>query len=581
MNIPLRQYWTLLVDYLRPQRNRVWLLSGLLFTGIGLQLLNPQLMRYVIDSALAQGPLESVTGAAVLFFALAFIQQLTGVCITYVSETIAWTATNNLRYDLAQHALRLDQSYHNIHTPGEMIERIDGDITILSNFFSQFIVQLLGNGLLLVGVLILFLREDWRVCLVLTIFTVVTLLVLAKFRNIGVPYWKELRQASGEMFGFIEERLAGTQDIRSSGAVPYVMRRFYELARQVLAKQVRASLMTNLMVNSTFILLAIGNALAFVVSAYLFQRGEASIGTVYLIFYYTNLISRPLDIITQQLQDLQQAGAGIGRIKDLMSVQSQIIEGTIETIQPGALDVQFDQVTFGYDSSEVILDDFNFSLKAGRVLGLLGRTGSGKTTIARLLLRLYDPQSGAVRVNGVDLRELRFETLRRSVSLVTQNVQLFNATVRDNLTLFDETISDAQILSAINDLGLGTWFSALEHGLNTELASGGSGLSAGEAQLLAFARIFLKKPGLVILDEASSRLDPATESLIERAIDKLTAGRTAIIIAHRLATVTRADDILIIEGGRILEGGERVALANDPQTRFYQLLQTGLEEMLT
>lgn len=584
MNIPIRQYVALLVDYIRPQRNRVAVLAALMFSGLALQLINPQLMRYVIDSALARSPMETVTLAAALFFIAAFVQQILSVLTSYISETIAWTATNALRLDLAKHALMLDQAYHNLHTPGEMIERIDGDITILSNFFSQFILQVVGNALLIIGVLLLFLREDWHVCLALTIFVVVTLGVLVRLRGISLPHWKAARQASGEMYGFIEERLAGTQDIRSNGAVPYIMRRFFELGRRVLRSQIRAALVTNMMVNMTFVLFAVGNALAFGVGALLYFQGAISLGTVYLIFYYVNVIQRPLDLITMQLQDLQQAGASIARIRDLRNEKPTVVEGAREALPAlptGALGVELDHVTFGYDPAEVILHDFSLSVRPGRILGLLGRTGSGKTTITRLLLRLYDPQSGTVRLNGMDVRDLRFGALRRGVSMVTQTVQLFNAAVRDNMTLFDEHISDDQLWAALRDLGLEKWVASLPDGLDTPLASGSGGLSAGEAQLLAFTRIFLRKPGLVILDEASSRLDPATEQLLERAIDKLTQDRTAIIIAHRLATVARADDIVIIEDGRILEQGERAALAADPNSRFAQLLQTGLEEVLS
>jgi ATP-binding cassette subfamily B protein len=219
--------------------------------------------------------------------------------------------------------------------------------------------------------------------------------------------------------------------------------------------------------------------------------------------------------------------------------------------------------------------EISLRLAPGRVLGLLGRTGSGKTTIARLLLRLYDPTGGEVRLGGLPVREASLADLRRRVALVTQEVQLFQGTVRDNVTLFDPAIPDERIIAALAGLGLTAWYRALPAGLDTELASGSGGLSAGEAQLLAFVRVFLKDPGLVILDEASSRLDPATEALLEEAVGRLLAGRTAIIIAHRLATVARADEILILEGGRISEYGARAELASEPTSRFARLLHTG------
>jgi ATP-binding cassette subfamily B protein len=214
------------------------------------------------------------------------------------------------------------------------------------------------------------------------------------------------------------------------------------------------------------------------------------------------------------------------------------------------------------------------------VLGLLGRTGSGKTTLARLVFRLYDPSVGCICLNGIDIRVARLSELRSKVALVTQEVQLFQGTVRENLTFFDRHITDEQIENAIEQLGLADWFQSLPKGLDTRLDGGGRSLSAGEAQLLAFTRVFLRDPGLVILDEASARLDPATEQHIERAIDRLLENRTAIIIAHRLGTVHRAEQVMIIESGHVCEYGSRDRLTSDPASRFYQLLQTGMEEVL-
>jgi len=242
--------------------------------------------------------------------------------------------------------------------------------------------------------------------------------------------------------------------------------------------------------------------------------------------------------------------------------------------------VKFDHVSFSYSESEPVLKDVSFELPAGQVLGVLGRTGSGKTTLARLLLRLYDVPQGEIYLDDRPVRAVRENNLRQRVGMITQEVQLFHASVRDNLTFFEPNVPDDVLRRQLIDLGLWPRIAALPGGLDTELASGGRGLSAGEAQLLACARLFLRDPGLVIMDEASARLDPATEHLIEQAIDRLLAGRTGIIIAHRLKTVLRADRILILEDGRIVETGEREALLHDQQSRFYQLLQTGLEEVL-
>jgi ATP-binding cassette subfamily B protein len=239
----------------------------------------------------------------------------------------------------------------------------------------------------------------------------------------------------------------------------------------------------------------------------------------------------------------------------------------------GALALAFQQVSFSYEASQPVLRDITFQVAPGEVVGVIGRSGSGKTTLTRLLMRFYDPDTGIVSVGGQHLRQAQLHDLRRRVSFVTQDVQLFRATLRDNLTFFDETIDDARILQAIEQLGIHEWFARLPEGLDTELSRSTSSLSAGEAQLVACIRVFLKDPQLILFDEATSRLDPATEQLITQATEKLLTGRTAIIIAHRLSTVERVDSIMVLEDGRIVEYGAREALAADATSRYAQLLQ--------
>ena len=244
---------------------------------------------------------------------------------------------------------------------------------------------------------------------------------------------------------------------------------------------------------------------------------------------------------------------------------------------PGGVSVEFERVSFGYRADLPVLRDISFTLEPGEVLGLLGRTGSGKTTLSRLLFRLYDPLEGSIRLGGVDVRKVRIGDVRGRVGLVSQEVQVFEASLRDNVTLFDSSIEDDRIVETLRSLGLDGWLRSLPDGLDTRLSSTGR-MSAGEEQLLAFARVFLSDPDVVILDEASSRLDPATEDLIDQAVRSLLRGRTAIVIAHRLTTVQRVDRILVLEEGRIVEQGPREALAADPKSRFAALLRAGLEE---
>ena len=595
MKVPIRQYYELLSTYLRAQWRWVAVLALLIVVTIGLKLINPQIIRVFIDTLSEGKDLSSHIRLALLFFGIAILTQALSVAATYVGETVAWTATNALRLDLLEHALHLDATFHKDHTPGKMIERIDGDVATLSNFFSRFTIDVVGNGILVAGILALLFREDWRIGLPILGFSIITLFLLIWIRKLAVPYWTKYRKLSAEFFGFLGESISGREDTRGNGAVGHIMRKFYGFVQRMFPVRLRSSLGGYGMWMANVGLFAFGHAIAFGVGATLWRASLITIGTVYLVFHYTELLRGPISEIRTQITDLQRAEAGIRRIRSLLDTQSRLHDtGTLQ-LPAGPLSVSFQEVSFAYEAARTDITDqdedrepdmvpalhnISLSLEPGSTLGLLGRTGSGKTTLARLLVRLYDPQQGDIRVGGMRVESVQIADLRRSVRKVPQEVQLFRATIRDNVRLFDQTVNDARVLAALENLGIREWVLSLPDGLDTMLAADGGGLSAGQGQLIALGRAFLADPGLVILDEASSRLDPATEDLLETAVDRLLENRTAIIIAHRLSTVERADQILILDDGQIAEFGMRDELAANPRSRLSHLLQAGMEEVL-
>ena len=555
-----------------------------MFIGIGLNLLNPQIVRYFIDTAQADGAVQNLLWAGVAFLAIGIIRQGVQIVSSYLGQDVGWRATNQMRNTLAHHCLNLDMGFHHEHTPGEMIERVDGDTTALSNFFSQFVIYVIGSSFFLLGVLILVFREDWRVGAALTAFSILAFIVFNLTRNIAVPIYTAERESYARLYGFIEERLLGLEDIRTNGAGDYTVNRFYQVNNGVFARIKKSEVMSEGLRAITGIMFALGYALAMGMGIWLYREGTFTIGAVFLIFYYTSMLREPLFQISQQINDLQRATAGLKRIEELHRIQTGIQDGKEKLVTPSGklevmpLGIAFDNVHFAYNPGDPVLRDISFSLDPGKTLGLLGRTGSGKTTITRLLFRFYDIQRGQIRIGDQNIRDIFLDDLRQHVGLVTQDVQLFNASVRDNLTLFRPDFSDKKIVATLDDLGLGAWYASLSEGLETELSA--SSLSAGEAQLLAFARVFLKDPSLVILDEPSSRLDPATEQNINFAVERLLQDRTGIIIAHRLETVERVDNILILDDGQVREFGLRAELVADPNSQFSRLLNTGFEELI-
>ncbi len=565
-------YGQTLLTYLAPQRTKVVILVVVLLATTGLQLAVPLILQRFIDGAL-DGVASSVLIAAGIAYLVAGVaNQLFSAVTTYLGADIGWTATNRLREDLARHLLALDMGFHTNTTPGEMIERIDGDVTAVANFLSRFVVRLLGAALMLIGVIAVAWSKSPYIGVGYTAFVILVLWAIYGMRNMAVAAAEEERETSALLYGFIEERLAALEDIRANGAGEFTMRRFVGVMRDYFFRTTAAwRKRTQFRVTSNMIFWT-GSAMALALGVRMVQTGAATVGTAYLLYQYVLLIQNPIDQVTQQFSELQKAAGGIVRIDQYRAISSALADEGTEVLPDGPLSVGFDQVDFSYEDQQ-ILHRVTFELPPGTVLGLLGRTGGGKTTTTRLISRLYDPDAGSVRIGGLDLRNIDPGSLRRRVGVVTQDVQLFRASVRDNLTFFEHSRSDDELLATLDEVGLGDWIRSI--GLDAELGAGGSGLSAGESQLLAFARVFLQDPGVVILDEPASRLDPATEQLVATATEQLFQDRTVVIVAHRLETVRLADQIMVIDAGRIAEHGLREVLATTPSTRYAQLLSAG------
>lgn len=574
----LSMSWAL--RYVHPVRGRMSVLLVLLLVLTGLELMNPLIVQHFIDSAFAHGPMAHLFALAGLYLAIATASQPINVAISYLGNDIAWRATNQLRADLLKHCLRLDMRFHNLKTPGEMIERIDGDITNMSNFFAMFIVQIFGSFILLAGVLGVMFRQNGSVATAMAVFTVAAIGVMVWIRNLGVSASQAERQASAALYGLIEERIAGIEDVQTNGSVPYVMNRFHHAMRQVFERGRKAWMLRVIPWNTTVVLFSIAVTVVLLMGVHLYLSGHATLGTLILFVQYTQMLNGPIDQLGNQMQEFQKAKSGMRRARELLSERSDIVDGTDQAIPAGPLELEFDHVYFSYNANDPILHDIHFTLEPGERLGIVGRTGSGKSSISRLLLRLYNLDSGIIRVGGLDIRTLQLTALYQRVGMVTQDVQLFDGTLRDNLTLFNGRVTDAEILDTIGRLGLRGWVDALPEGLDSLLSSGGSSLSAGEAQLFALTRVFLTKPSLVILDEPSSRLDPATEATLQTAVNQLLSGCTGIVIAHRLSTLEQMDKIMVLRNGRIVEFGAREALVQDHASHFAQLLRTDRQEEL-
>ena len=562
--------WRALMALLRPDALR-WVGLGLLLGVVSsLVLAGPLVVRRIVDKAAAGTDSGHIVQLALVYLVIAFAAQLISVLVTWLATVSAWHTTNALRLQLAGHVLGLDHEFHRSHTPGEMIQRIDGDVTSVSDFLGKVVPKAVGAFLMVVGMVVVIGIVDWRLAVGASVYIVAAVAFVVRGRHRAVGESADEMGASARLYGGIEERLTASEDLRANGAGAHVMWRFMEESADVMSAAVRRQ--------SAFMRLwwgvdgsvASGSALTLIASAILVKNGTISLGTAFLLFQYVLLLSRPLEDVVDQLETVQKANGAMVRVIDLLAVTSTIVDSGTLSPPVGACAVQFQDVSFQYGDDHNVLTSISLTVPAGSSIGVVGRSGSGKTTLSRLVLRLIEPSQGQVLVGGIALRDIPLQELRRRVAMVPQEVELFSGSVRDNVTLFDQQPSDDQVIDALVQVGLAE---LAEAGIHRQLGPSGAGLSAGEAQLVAMARVWLRSPDVVVLDEATARVDPATERRLEQAVARLIRGRTTLIIAHRLSTLDAVDYIVVMDHGRIIEQGRRSDLINDDRGHFQQLLE--------
>jgi ATP-binding cassette subfamily B multidrug efflux pump len=543
-----------LAHYLRPYWRPVALSFLAIVIGSAAQLAQPYLMKVAIDQYIATGQLAPLDRLAALYFAILVIAFIADYAQTWTLQMTGQKLMFDLRMELYRHLQRLDLRYYDRNPVGRLMTRVTSDVDVLNDLFTAGVVTVFGDVLTLVGIMVVMLWMDWR--LALAAFCVLPLIAMITqwFRHNVRESYRVVRGLIARINAFLQENITGIESI-------FYYAIFYPAVEAVSA---------------------LASALIIWYGGISVLQGTVSIGALVAFLLYAQRFFRPISDMSEKFNVLQAAMASSERIFALLDepVMVRPPDQPVARPAPAAGHVKFENVSFSYGDDREVLTDVSFEVKPGERVGIVGATGSGKTTLINLLLRFYDVKRGRITVDGVDVRDLDLDDLRGLFSLVLQDVHLFSGTIADNIRLGHQSIDDDRVRLAAEAVHADAFIGRLPDGYASAVAERGATLSVGQKQLLSFARALAFDPRVLILDEATSSVDTETELLIRDALRVLMAGRTTIAIAHRLSTIQDMDKILVLHKGRLRESGthQELLAGRGIYFRLFELQYKGSEQ---
>jgi ATP-binding cassette subfamily B protein len=562
------------MGFVRPYRRLFWITFGLTILLSLISVVRPVLMANMVDDHAAKGDLP---GLYLLMAALAGLLVLEGAVQFYQGYWTSWlglAVTFDLRQQLFAKIIGFRMRYFDRTPVGTLVTRVVSDIETIDNIFSQGLLMIMGDLLKLVVVVVVMFAYNWELALWSMVPIPLLLWATNIFKNAIRHSFQDVRTQVARLNAFVQEHIQGMAIVQLFGRERQEYRKFTAINKEHRAAHIRSIFAYSIFFPVVEVLSAVSLAFLIWWGVGDVLREVATFGELIAYIQFINMLFRPIRQLADRFNTLQMGMVGSERVFGVLDTDAAMPDsGTCSTASVTG-DIAFEQVWFAYADEEYVLKDISFTAKAGEMIALVGATGSGKSSIVNVLSRAYEFQKGRVLVDGTDIREYHLAELRRSISVVLQDVFLFRDTVHNNITMYDESITRGQVVEAAKAVGAHEFIMQLPDGYDTDVRERGAVLSTGQRQLLSFMRAYVNKPKVLVLDEATSSVDSTSEQLIQAATEKITRGRTSIVIAHRLSTIQKADRILVIGDGRILEqGNHQELLARDGAYRKLYDLQ--------
>ena len=542
------------------------------------------LAKLAIDDGIKRGNVDALDLIVAAFLASALVYAVASSAQTYLVGWVGQRALQDLRVRLFRHLQSLSIGFYSRNRAGVIISRITNDVEALDQLVEAGMATLFQSGLTLIGVVVILLVLDLHLALLTFLAIPILLIGGVAFRIASADAYRLTREKIAIITGYLQETLSGIRVVRIFGQEPRHVEEFRELNEDN-----RAANMTTVNLNAAYFpavefLSALVTVEILVVGGLEVINGHTSTGVVFAFVAALNNFFDPIQQLSQLYTTYQSGMAALDKIFELLDEGPDLVDAPDAVALPAIRgELRFDDVSFRYGSGEgpdYALRDVDLVIPPGQTVALVGETGAGKSTFAKLVARFYDPSAGAVRVDGHDLRSVTAESLRSQMGIVPQEGFLFSGTIRENIAFARPAASDSEIRAAARAVGADSFIEELDAGYDAQIGERGVQLSAGQRQLLAFARALVADPRILVLDEATSNVDVHTESLIEKGLRRLVAGRTAIVIAHRLSTIRGAGRILVLEHGRVVEDGTHDELL-EARGRYWQLYRDWAEQAST